>query len=289
MLSMPHSARLALLIITLALFSGCTVSKKADLQQTIFEPSRDFTRNADTLALEEEDALGKAVAYRILSASPAVKSEALNSYVNAVGQVVAAASERAETFSGYKFLVVESKEINAMAAPGGYIFISRGFIEAIDDEDSLAAVLAHEVSHVAKRHGLSVIKQENFADYRKVGDHFGSAVDCSGVSQQLLDSFGKAVEDIYNALLVAGYSKDQEFEADREAVIILERAGYQPEALKNALMLIDRNKSSGGWFSTHPSPADRIKESQVLIKEIELSKVGYQERKERFLKARKFQ
>jgi predicted Zn-dependent protease len=266
---------------------SCSTSKVV-VDNDVFEPAKDYVRDADNLSQEEEDAIGQAVALRILANYPALNNEAINSYVNAVGQTVVAASPRAESFSGYKFLVLDTQEINAMAAPGGYIFISRGFFEKLQDEDALAAVLAHEVSHISKRHALAAIQPSNFADYVAVGSSLGAAVDCSSISQQLLTSFTAAAADVYSALAVAGYSKDQEYEADREAIKVLESAGYNSEGLKQALLAISDTKLGGGWFSTHPSPQSRLTQSTALIRKIDLAELGYEDRKKRFIAVKKY-
>ena len=83
----------------------------------------------------------------------------LTGYVNRVGGLVAAVSERPETYGGYHFWVLDSDGINAFAAPGGFVFVTRGLLAQAPDEEAVAAVLAHEVGHVCLKHGLKAIKQ----------------------------------------------------------------------------------------------------------------------------------
>ena len=112
----------------------------------------------------EEYYLGRGVAARILSQYPLSKDQALNTYVNEVGQTVAKKSTRPRTYKGYHFAVLESSTPNSFACPGGIIFITKGMIKNCCNEDQLAAVLAHEVGHVANRDGISSIKQSRWTE-----------------------------------------------------------------------------------------------------------------------------
>lgn len=241
---------------------GCSLfsSSTEEHLEVTFEPQKDLPREEAEIGPDEENVIGRAVAAKLLSVYFPFSRETLAHYVNRVGKAVAGYSERPNTFSGYSFLVVESKELNAFAAPGGYIFITTGLLNLLTDEDMLAAVFAHEISHVVSRHGLKAIKREHMADYTPVGTAAISAVDCSGVSQQLLAALDGAVGDIVDALLTSGYSKEQEYEADRNAVKILIAAGYDPSALGRVLEILSKRKgTSGGWFSTHPDAQDRLR------------------------------
>lgn len=266
-------------------FSSCTVSNSTKVESVTFEPSKDFLKQAESLSPQEEDAIGKGVSARILGSYKNLEDPKLAAYVNMVGQTVVAASARPATFSGYSFLVLDSAEVNALAAPGGYIFITEGFLRLLSDEDSLAAVLAHEVAHVSNKHGLKVIKPGHFADYLKVGEELASAVDCSGLSTQLLIAFKGAVNDVFETLIIRGYSRDQEYAADRGALETLEAAGYRAESIKTALEILEKKKAQGGWFSTHPKPEDRIVQVEGNLNLNPAAKLGYDDRKKRFMAA----
>ena len=245
-----------LVLISLGLLSGCAELSFTNTSKS-FEPSKDFLVGADSFSPEEEDVLGQAVAARVLAGAKPIANKEIQTYVNQVGKIVVAASPRPDTFAGYSFIVLDSDAVNAMSAPGGYVFISEGLFRLLKNEDELAAVLAHEISHVAKKHGLLAIKKENNPNYLEIGNTLVSALDCSGLLSQTSILFEKAVDDIYDKLAVSGYSQDQEYEADKEAVSILVKAGYDTKAFDEVLKKLGFISGEGGWFKTHPSPQKR--------------------------------
>lgn len=211
------------------------------------------------LSQEEEYWLGRAVAARIFSVYKPLNSSKIDSYVAKVGLSVAKFSDRPDTFKGYSFQILDSKDINAISAPGGFVFITSGLLKLMNSEDELAAVLAHEISHISKQHGLASINNANRSKGTEVGGKVLGAVGCTEAIQLLNLAFEAAVDDIVNSLLVNGYSRDQEYEADALALEILNRSGYIPIALGAALTEIKHsNHSDGGWFSTHPTPDERL-------------------------------
>ncbi len=214
----------------------------------------------DSISQEEEFWLGRAVAGHILSVYPPSTDLALNQYVAKVGLAVSKFSGRPETFGGYSFQLLESDEINALSAPGGYIFITTGLLRKLENEDELAAVLAHEIAHIQAKHGLAAIKKAEKSKGTMMGGEVVGALNCSQVTHVLSAAFEAAVDDIVNTLLIKGYSRDQEFEADKIAQQILKDSGYNTAGLGNALEELNTTQSGGGWFSTHPSPQDRLNE-----------------------------
>ena len=111
------------------------------------------------LTPEQEYYIGRAVAAQVFQSYPPLDKPKANNYLNLLGQSLAVFSDRPETFGGYHFLLLDSDEINAFAAPGGLILVTRGMLRCCENEDELAAVLAHEICHVELKHGLSAIKQ----------------------------------------------------------------------------------------------------------------------------------
>ncbi len=152
------SIAVMLMIMTPAVSSaqdfGRIISSSIGGIQQIAEASKDITPS-------EEHYIGRAVAATIISKYPLLQNPALNSYLNKVGLLVAAASDRPETYGGYHFAVLNSDEPNAYACPGGIILVNKGLLKQIKNEDQLAAVLAHEVAHVAHRHGIGAIKNRD--------------------------------------------------------------------------------------------------------------------------------
>lgn len=280
--------RAASILISLPVtLSGCFLfsNHSEDEVEITFQPQRDLPRLEAQIAPDEENVIGRAVAAKLFSLYRNIDNTALTLYVNRVGKTVAGFSPRPDTFVGYSFVVVESPEVNALAAPGGYIFLSRGLLERMSDEDMLAAVLAHEVAHVVSRHGLKAIAREHMADYTPLGSLSASAVDCTGLSQQLVTALDGAVKDIVDRLLVSGFSREQELEADRIAVEILGKAGYDPTALDRVFAILEnQTTSSGVWFSTHPKFSDRRAALMLIPQSISNKfRSGYLLRKQRFL------
>lgn len=264
-------------LFSLVVFTGCTT-----VSSLRFEPEKDFTRKGENLSPEEENTLGRAVAARILASFKPAPSSALNGYLDEIGYTLAGASNRPDTFAGYAFTVIDSKEINAVSAPGGFVFVSRGLLDRARDEDALAAVLAHEIAHVVLKHGLESVKPEHTGTFSRMAGKAVCALDCSGLGSQLAAAFAGAVDDIVEKLLKTGYSTDQEYAADAMAVEILKRAGYTEDSLARMLKTLETLRMTGGWFSTHPSPQDRIRKLTALAAESE--KLGFPDRQIRFKK-----
>lgn len=117
------------------------------------------SRGFEDITPEQEYYIGRTVAAVILSTYKPYRDQSANHYVNLVGALAALASDRPETYGGYHFLILDSDEINAFAAPGGLIFVTRGMLRCCPSEDAVAAVLAHEVGHVQYQHGLQAISK----------------------------------------------------------------------------------------------------------------------------------
>lgn len=230
-----------------------------------FRSGEDNYRSAETLTPEEEYYLGRAVAAKILAKYKQYPDKLLAAYVTRIGLAVAAKSERPETFGGYHFAVLDTDEINAISAPGGFVFITKGLLRLLPDEDALASVLGHEVGHIAKRHGLAAIKVEDFGDFIDNGRMVMSALDCTGCTSQVQRAFVRAVGDIYDVIMAVGYNKDQEYEADDASALSLAGVGYDPQGVVRAFQAIDGKMRSGGWLSSHPGLADRIKSAEDRI------------------------
>jgi predicted Zn-dependent protease len=196
----------------------------------------------------------------------------LTAYVNAVGAVVAMASldihhdeDREAPIAGWHFVVLEDPTINAFAAPGGFIFVTSGAIAQAASEDELAAVLAHEVAHVRRGHALGSIKKSRWANVTK--EAVNSTVTIDSNLPALSESFNGAMADMTDSLLVKGYSRDTEFEADAVGLEIMIKSGYDPAAFVSYLKkLASHQDTGGGGFSaTHPKAADRIAKLEAKV------------------------
>jgi len=200
---------------------------------------------------EEEVSLGREVTGSILGAAPLVKDEALQKYVNEVGRWVASQSERPDL--PWKFGVIESADLNAFAAPGGYVLITKGLYQKLQNEAQLAGVLGHEIAHIVKKHQLKVLQKQQLLN--------------AGAGW-LTDKFGKndklAKKALSNGAEISARSldKDAEFEADRKGVVLASRAGYDAFGLPEVLQTIGQtNKADSSvalLYKTHPAPDERL-------------------------------
>ena len=181
-----------------------------------------------------------------------VDNESMQQYVNLVGAVVAQSSLRSTI--PYHFTVLDSPVQNAFAAPGGVIFISKALLATLADEAELAAVLAHEIGHVAAKHALKSTQRAQFL--QGVGTITAATSGSKGKEYQAL------IGDLQSRLFDQGLDKTMEFEADRAAMETTYRAGYNPLAMIRVLERLQKLEASsvkkGSWFSTHPPLNERI-------------------------------
>lgn len=241
---------------------------------------------AKQITPEQEYYIGRTVAATVLANYPPKPEAGLTDYVNKVGQTLAQFSTKPETFGGYHFLVLESADINAFAAPGGLILVTRGLLKCCQTEDELAAVLAHEIGHVEKLHGIRAIKTGRLnaammSALSVAGNYSGAEL------AELTQAFDESIHDITKTLMNSGYSRKLEYEADAAAIAILKQAGYAPGALVAMLENMAKNWDSSrkDFAATHPAPADRIKELQKIG--VISSKSSANSRQQRFLAATK--
>jgi predicted Zn-dependent protease len=211
----------------------------------------------------EEYYVGRAVAARILAKYPLYQNQEVIQYVNEVGQTVARKSPRPQVYRGYHFAVLDTMEPNAFACPGGTILITRGLLKNCGSEDELAAVLAHEVAHIAHKDGINSISQ---ARWTEVLTTLGTETvrQYGGSAGQLLTLFEGSIDDVFKTIVVNGYSRTAEEKADQEAVNILRRAGYNPGALAAVLSKMQGKEGAGGIYRTHPPTAERLARVQTL-------------------------
>ncbi len=201
--------------------------------------------------LEDEVRLGRQIAGNLLGVAPLVKDDKLQQYVNRIGRWVALQCDRPEL--NWTFGVIQTEDINAFAAPGGYIFITRGLYAKLKDEAELAGVLGHEIAHVQEKHHLKVVQKSQLMD---AGAKLLKKKLAKGESaaQRIIGSGAE--------ILSRGLDKDAEFEADRLGVVLAARAGYDAWGLPSVLQEIStvgKNDSTVGMlFKTHPSPDERL-------------------------------
>ena len=203
------------------------------------------------VSLEDEVRLGRQLAGNLLGAAALVKDNKLQRYVNRVGRWVASQSDRPDL--KWTFGVIESNDLNAFAAPGGYVFVTRGLYMKLKDEAELAGVLGHEIAHVQQKHHLKVVQKSQLME---IG---------ASILKKKLAKGESAVQRVIGSgaeIMARGLDKDAEFEADRLGVILAARAGYDAWGLPSVLQEISAVSSSdssvGLLFKTHPHPDERL-------------------------------
>ena len=218
--------------------------------------------------LQDAHFLGRAVAAHIFSMYRTyTQKPALTRYVNTILQTLVINSARPVLFRGYFAVILDSPEINAFATPGGHIFLTRGLVEAATSEEMLAAVLAHELAHVVLEHGLGMISAMAFSnEAAEIANRAAGFAGNSAGAARLM-SFRDSVSGIIDTMVKEGYSRNQEFAADREAVAILVATGYNPRGLLEILEVLQRSQAyrRGGFSATHPAPVDRIRSVEEAV------------------------
>lgn len=251
---------------------------------SFFQVGAKLSKATQSVTDEQEYYLGRSVAAQVCGKYSVATNRGATLYANKIAQVLASNSSRPETFGGYRVAFLDSPQVNAVSAPGGFILITTGFLSLLESEDELAAVIAHEIGHVALKHGLSAISESNLTDALQIiGKEAASSSGNLAVSE-LNSLFGDSVNEVVGTLLDKGYSRSAEYEADLYASKLLSKSGYNPQALIQTLNKLEKaSKTEGGWFETHPSPEKRKSELEdANIKQGEVP--GESKRQKRFEK-----
>jgi predicted Zn-dependent protease len=257
-MTQPRSILAALLLASaLGGLAGCTQVTNPATGQS------EFT----AMSPAQEAATGKEQHPKILAQfGGAYDDPELQAYVSRIGGELAKVSELPDL--QFTFTLLNSEIVNAFALPGGYVYVSRGLLALAQNEAELAGVLAHEIGHVTARHSAQrysrgVVAQGGLTLGTVLAGVFGGRVAAEAVQQ-----LGGAGAQAY----LAGYSRDQEFQADELGVRYLARAGYDPKAMSDFLAQLDRNDQlarklagkegqpdpSTNWFATHPRTPERV-------------------------------
>lgn len=211
--------------------------------------------HSNRYSVQDDIKLGRQAAAEAEQQLPILRDSQVESYVERVGQRLANAIPSQFQHPGfqYDFKVVNARDINAFALPGGPMYVNRGMIEAARQEGEMAGVMAHEISHVALRHGTAQATK---------GQKYGLLAGILGIGGAILGGPAGAAAQIASqgvGVYFLKFSREYETEADILGAQIMARAGYDPRDLAAMFQTIERQGggSSGGWFSSHPSPSNR--------------------------------
>ena len=218
---------------------------------------------ACSVSEDQEVALGRRNAAEINAQLPIVTDPAVSSYMQDLGESIAKTTSRSDL--DWHFFVVNTKQVNAFALPGGYVYVNRGLIESTDRLDELTGTLGHEIGHVIQRHSVKQMQEAQKANV-------GVAVLCtltsicnSGLAQTAVQVGGTA--------FFARHSRLDELQADSEGVVNVTRAGYDPQGIPDLFQVLLKERRYeptvvDGWFASHPLEEARIQRAKTLIVEL---------------------
>jgi beta-barrel assembly-enhancing protease len=207
--------------------------------------------------VQDDVKAGRDYSVQVEKEFPILNDSDSTAYIASVGRrlVNNIPSEFQQPAFQYSFKIVNARDINAFALPGGPMYVNRGMIEAAKTEGEMAGVMAHEISHVALRHATAQATQQSnpLNQILGIGAILGGAI--------LGGQAGAAIgQTIYAGFLVLPYSRDYETQADMLGAQIMARAGYDPRDLANMFRTIEKESGGKGgpeWLSTHPAPENR--------------------------------
>lgn len=242
-----------LLAFVMPLFGGCV---------TAYNPA---TGREETYVMDDKAEVkwGESMARRFLREKDILEDDKKQNYVTKIGERLAAKSRR--NYLQYHFYIIDKDELNAFALPGGYIFIYKGLLDKVS-EDELAFVLSHEIGHICARHAV-----------KRYGSGLGLGV-LSTASSILFPGYGatqQSAERVVN-LIMLGYSRQDEYLADSLGIEGVVKAGFNPEGAVSLLerfrdMELENMVSAPVYLRTHPLPVQRI---ENIRKKPELATAG---------------
>jgi predicted Zn-dependent protease len=212
------------------------------------------------ISTQQEVQMGQQEAAQINQQLPMVTDPEANRYINLLGDQIASHTSRADL--DWRFFIVDSREVNAFAVPGGYIYVNRGLIERTDNMSELAGVLGHEIGHVVLRHTVKQMEKMQ-------GANIGVTLACV-LTNVCNSQAAQAAINVGGTAVFAKFSRGDEAQADNQAVKNTIAAGITPNGVVTMFeKLIAERKSRPGsleaFFATHPGEEDRIVAVQAAI------------------------
>ncbi len=237
-----------------------------------------FSDDLTAADVSEEVRFGREVAARIIARYGLYENPQIMKYVNLVGSAIALQTSRPEL--QFHFGVLDTEEINAYAAPGGYVFVTKGALARMQDESELAGVLAHEIGHVVERHVVSElnIKSSDTSAASGLAVAIGASTEAARVA------FSQFVDKAVDILFKDGLKREDEAQADRDAVIFTALTGYDPAGLTRYFDRLSRVKTGKTEIldKTHPAYDVRITAMKTIMNDEEMTAGSYMTNKDRF-------
>jgi len=237
-----------LIIVLAAIITGCAVTGPGGKTSLIFIDSN------------TESSIGREMDSTVRAENRILKDQYWQEYIDQIGNKIVAVCDRKDI--DYHFAIVDSDIVNAFATPGGYLFFYTGLLKTVDNESELAAVVAHEVSHVVARHSVKRLQAA-------MGVSLLEQLALGGSSDAL-----KAAVNIGVGLSFASYSRTDENEADNYGIQYMTKAGYNPEgAVSMFEKLASVSQGDPNFFeklsASHPDTQERISRSKALIQSMQ--------------------
>lgn len=202
---------------------------------------------------KKEVETGRALAAKIIKKYGLVKNEEFTAYLNLLGQKISSLSGRQDL--NFRFGVLNTKEINAFACPGGYIFITLGVLNLLENEAELVAVLAHEISHVTLKHSGEFEDKASWSSF--IIDIIAGSIGPS--SGDFVSATATVVSsEIERVMFETGRQKNLEILADQAGIVFLSEMKYDIKSYLNFLNRAEKSSNNGLLTKTHPSSKDRI-------------------------------
>jgi predicted Zn-dependent protease len=257
--------RLLIVPILLALVLGCVTTGPGGKKSLVLIPT------------ETEVEMGKEVVREVESTERVLNNVRVQNYVSDVGRKVANECDRRDV--KYYFKVLDSEEINAFACPGGFIYIYKGLMKKMDNEAQLAAVLAHEVGHIVARHSI-----------KRLQAVYGYSIIMEVALGDQMSTTARQMVDAATGLIILGYGRENEYEADDYGILYAKKAGYNP---KGMIQLFELFKQMEGnppntfekLFMSHPPAGDRINNGNKEIQKIGGTNLPYYQNEYATIKA----
>ncbi|MCQ2592854.1 MAG: M48 family metalloprotease [Treponema sp.] len=291
---------MAALFVSSILFSSCVTfdqfldgfidDENVDLvSATVVNGIKSIEKASEGFTPEMEYYIGRSVAANITSLYKIKKVPETTEYLNKICSAITINSSYPYLYKGYFVAIIDSNEINAMATPGGHIFVTTGLLKTVTCEDEIAAVLAHEIAHIQLKHSITAIQSSRITDAILKTAASVAAV-ASDINSDLavfakdIAALGDSASEIVGTLVNTGFSVSQEFLADAYALKLMAMAGYDPRCMIDMLSHLENTttKSKSGWAKTHPEPERRIANVKKELKAIKASGASKSVRQKRF-------